>query len=468
MPRCNQCVAGLLKLSRRHCKVPNLGDRQGEDVLTSTQPDPAPATSPRASLAIFGACLEKAAADGSAYRVRWPSSSLLDSESSASEDEGMAPQISSLRPELRLQRAERFHIGAVPECFQISSEPENPDDLRERERRLALRRLNVPQRLKRLQRGCRAHVGPRRCRSSIANGLAYNMSLRGSCGGSESCAGQNSSTTDEEVVRLPPLAAFGVCQRQPTAQCLEAGGGDNAMETLEDANRAVFRFQEVRKECIARDFEKKLGRQCLSSSFCAWRQAIASERQECLCAARWALRGSLQEALRRAHAREHAAKTTQGQTQQVHQRTEVCTAKEIVLTHAHDLDLRSFMECAWQQPLKEAAALHEVIKPVQAVDVVNEPKEAVMESANEAEANSSGLEPRSGDEENSDAHFRRQCTFEELTNPQIWRKLDLNPAEREMHLCDQSFDDLFGMSKDAFRLLPKWRRHSLKKRHGLF
>jgi len=61
-----------------------------------------------------------------------------------------------------------------------------------------------------------------------------------------------------------------------------------------------------------------------------------------------------------------------------------------------------------------------------------------------------------------------QHTLEELTNPHIWQKLEINPAERELLLPENSFKQLFGMDTKAFGALPKWKQHSLKKKHGLF
>jgi len=57
-------------------------------------------------------------------------------------------------------------------------------------------------------------------------------------------------------------------------------------------------------------------------------------------------------------------------------------------------------------------------------------------------------------------------TLEQLTNPQIWQTLQINPAERELLLPENTFRQLFSMDKKAFGALPKWKRHSLK--NGLF
>jgi len=61
-----------------------------------------------------------------------------------------------------------------------------------------------------------------------------------------------------------------------------------------------------------------------------------------------------------------------------------------------------------------------------------------------------------------------QYTLEQLTDPQTWRRLGLDPKEREKLLPDAVFRDLFGMDRAAFAGLPLWRRESLKKQVGLF
>lgn len=61
-----------------------------------------------------------------------------------------------------------------------------------------------------------------------------------------------------------------------------------------------------------------------------------------------------------------------------------------------------------------------------------------------------------------------EYTLEQLTNPKIWRELQVNPTERENLLPDSTFRDLFRMDKEAFRVLPKWKRDIQKKKLGLF
>jgi len=62
----------------------------------------------------------------------------------------------------------------------------------------------------------------------------------------------------------------------------------------------------------------------------------------------------------------------------------------------------------------------------------------------------------------------RVYTLEELTNPRIWRNLDVDPLGREMLLPDSRFQDLFGFDKDGFQHLPQWRKERLKKTVGFF
>lgn len=59
-------------------------------------------------------------------------------------------------------------------------------------------------------------------------------------------------------------------------------------------------------------------------------------------------------------------------------------------------------------------------------------------------------------------------TLEDLTNPLIWRQLDVKPNERETLLTDRTFVSVFGMDKEGFQKLPRWRRDALKKQKHLF
>jgi len=65
-----------------------------------------------------------------------------------------------------------------------------------------------------------------------------------------------------------------------------------------------------------------------------------------------------------------------------------------------------------------------------------------------------------------DDRFR---TLEVLTDPHMWRNdPDINPEEREKRLSPEAFKSVFGMVKDDFGKLPKWRQDLLKKNHCLF
>lgn len=44
----------------------------------------------------------------------------------------------------------------------------------------------------------------------------------------------------------------------------------------------------------------------------------------------------------------------------------------------------------------------------------------------------------------------------------------VDPTQKEQYLDDGSFSGLFGMDKAAFDKLPKWKRDTAKKTHGLF
>jgi hypothetical protein len=60
-------------------------------------------------------------------------------------------------------------------------------------------------------------------------------------------------------------------------------------------------------------------------------------------------------------------------------------------------------------------------------------------------------------------------TLAQLTDFRIWRKLpNVKPTEREIYLSPRIFKELFSMQKEEFAELPRWKRDSLKRRHGLF
>jgi len=59
----------------------------------------------------------------------------------------------------------------------------------------------------------------------------------------------------------------------------------------------------------------------------------------------------------------------------------------------------------------------------------------------------------------------------ELVDPKLWRcKPDVvqRPHEREQFLAPHVFELDFGMAKDDFAKLPKWKQSNLKKQHRLF
>merc|ERR1712003_408563 len=49
-----------------------------------------------------------------------------------------------------------------------------------------------------------------------------------------------------------------------------------------------------------------------------------------------------------------------------------------------------------------------------------------------------------------------------------WRELGVPADARETFLPPRVFKDLFGMEKDAFAALPKWKKDGAKKKHKLF
>jgi len=59
-------------------------------------------------------------------------------------------------------------------------------------------------------------------------------------------------------------------------------------------------------------------------------------------------------------------------------------------------------------------------------------------------------------------------TLEELKDRTVWQAKCVEATKREEYLSDDAFQTLFGVSKADFAKLPKWKRDSEKKLHGLF
>lgn len=59
-------------------------------------------------------------------------------------------------------------------------------------------------------------------------------------------------------------------------------------------------------------------------------------------------------------------------------------------------------------------------------------------------------------------------SLDDLQNPDVWKKAGLDAGTREMYLSDEAFIAVFGLTKDNFKSMPKWKRDQQKKEHGLF
>jgi len=59
-------------------------------------------------------------------------------------------------------------------------------------------------------------------------------------------------------------------------------------------------------------------------------------------------------------------------------------------------------------------------------------------------------------------------TLEDLRDPEICSKHGVDPTAKEAHLADEDFSTVFGMCRDEFLKLPKWKRDKQKKEVGLF
>jgi len=99
----------------------------------------------------------------------------------------------------------------------------------------------------------------------------------------------------------------------------------------------------------------------------------------------------------------------------------------------------------------------------------------VSDAASSSSSGSVTTEPTSdvdlGDSSEDDCPKEVFYSLAELTDPKLWRrKPDIveRPHEREQFLAPDIFKVVFGMAKDDFAKLPRWKQSNLKKQHQLF
>ena len=59
-------------------------------------------------------------------------------------------------------------------------------------------------------------------------------------------------------------------------------------------------------------------------------------------------------------------------------------------------------------------------------------------------------------------------SYEHLKDKDFCAENKINPAEKESYLSEVEFKDVFGMSKEEFKAMPKWKREGAKKKAELF
>jgi len=103
-------------------------------------------------------------------------------------------------------------------------------------------------------------------------------------------------------------------------------------------------------------------------------------------------------------------------------------------------------------------------------------KEAIDSGGSNSSIGSVTAEPPEtsfGDSTEDDSFVQEHVFYslEELTDPCLWkRKPDIaeRPDEREQFLAPSVFETVFGMTKEDFAKLPKWKMSNLKKERMLF
>jgi hypothetical protein len=61
-----------------------------------------------------------------------------------------------------------------------------------------------------------------------------------------------------------------------------------------------------------------------------------------------------------------------------------------------------------------------------------------------------------------------ELTVDQLKDEQVCKAKGVDPAMKETYLSDADFETLFKMPKTEFAALPKWKKETAKKKHGLF
>jgi len=69
---------------------------------------------------------------------------------------------------------------------------------------------------------------------------------------------------------------------------------------------------------------------------------------------------------------------------------------------------------------------------------------------------------------NSNDNNKDSYSYKQLSDKNIWVKLNINATQREQYLSDKEFTELFKMNKNKFSLLPLWRQTKLKQELKLF
>jgi hypothetical protein len=65
-------------------------------------------------------------------------------------------------------------------------------------------------------------------------------------------------------------------------------------------------------------------------------------------------------------------------------------------------------------------------------------------------------------------HFRDSIPYDELQVPSKHNRPQIDSSQREFYLSDAEFKKLFGVDKDTFKALPKWKQNTKKKELKLF
>ncbi|XP_061363942.1 villin-3-like [Gastrolobium bilobum] len=148
------------------------------------------------------------------------------------------------------------------------------------------------------------------------------------------------------------------------------------------------------------------------------------------------------------------------------QRAAAVAALSSVLTAEKGKDSPDASPLATSSPLEESSFTE--AKSESAYSEMEEAAEAKETQELAPESGSNGdLEPKQENVEDGN-DSQRTFSYDQLKTKSGKNVSGIDPKRREAYLSDEEFKTVFGMAKEAFYKLPRWKQDMLKKKFELF